>query len=58
MAGLPKAETSLAAASIFSGLRLINTTLAPAAANRLAIPRLIPLEPPATKAVLPASWVS
>ena len=45
---------SAAAMAIFSALRLIRATLAPSAANLRAMPRLMPLDPPATNSVLPA----
>src|SRR5262245_15168093 len=43
-----------AAASTRSALRLTSATLAPSAAKRCPTPRLIPLDPPATKTTLPA----
>src|SRR5512132_3768259 len=52
-ASAPSARSRRTAASTLSGERLITATLAPAAANPSAIPRLIPLVPPATKACAP-----
>lgn len=49
----PSACSRVTAASTFSLDRLITATRAPAAANPSAIPRLMPLVPPATKTVVP-----
>ena len=53
----PKAPAPMAAAALaaFSGLRPATATRAPNSAKRLAMPKLMPLVPPAMNAVLPAS---
>ena len=51
----PSSVMVRAAAAIFSGLRLKTATLAPARAKCWAMPRLMPLEAPATTQTLPAS---
>jgi hypothetical protein len=52
------APIDAAALAAFSGLRPATATRAPNSANRFAIPKLMPLVPPATKAVLPANKLS
>src|SRR5580704_6992963 len=56
----PKAPAPIEAAALaaFSGLRPATATRAPSSAKRLAMPRLMPLVPPAMKAVLPANSCS
>src|SRR3984885_2551432 len=52
------APIDAAALAAFSGLRPATATRAPNSAKRLAIPKLMPLVPPAMKAVLPANKFS
>ncbi len=56
----PNAPAPIKAAALaaFSGLRPATATRAPNSANRLAMPRLMPLVPPAMNAVLPANKFS
>ena len=54
----PLSRMDCAAASILSGERERIVTAAPACASRVAICRLMPLDAPATKAVLPARRLS
>jgi hypothetical protein len=54
MACPPASVMVAAAAAIFSALRLIRPTRAPARARCWAMPRLMPLEAPATKADFPS----
>src|SRR3546814_6610835 len=55
---LAPAPISSAARAALSGSRPATATFAPNSAKRFAMPRLIPLVPPATKAVFPASRLS
>jgi hypothetical protein len=61
IASWPSATRAPAAAVMRSRLRLIRAIRAPARASAWAMARLMPPEPPATKATLPASgkpWMS